>query len=156
MKKILLSMASVRAFPLILCLFSVVLLRGQVAGDYGSRNASGTYGTATDWLVFVSAADWSDATVVGALTLRSGNLTLGSNTSIEAAYASNTWTVTGYTGSFSPFVAGVASSLAVEMTAVSASNKGNINTINFTTASEKDLKGFQARTAPQDVQPLIF
>ena len=29
------------------------------------------------------------------------------------------------------------------MTAVSAINKGNVNTINFTTASEKDLKGFQ-------------
>ena len=63
---------------------------------------------------------------------------------ISAAYASGTWAVTGYAGSFSPFVVGAADAvLAVDFTALSATNKGATNLVTFTTANEKDREGIR-------------
>ena len=66
------------------------------------------------------------------------------DTNIAAAYATATgWTVTGYAGSFSPFIVSAQGAvLAVEFTNISAAAKGNLNVINFTTATEKDVKEF--------------
>ena len=63
---------------------------------------------------------------------------------IATTYASGTWTVTGYTGSFSPFIVAASGAvLTVDFTAISATNKGTTNNITFATADEKDLTVFQ-------------
>lgn len=63
-------------------------------------------------------------------------------------YSGNTWSLSQYNGTYSPFGVGetgafASVALAAEMTALSATNKGVNNIIAFTTASEKDLNGFQ-------------
>lgn len=69
--------------------FAAVSSFGQVAGDYGSRNATGTWGTATDWLVFVSAADWSDATVAATAPGSTRNVFIRSGHSMAVAATGN-------------------------------------------------------------------
>ncbi len=58
-----------------------------------------------------------------------------------------TWTVSGYNGGFSPFAVGnahafAASVLSVDLKSITAVNKGTVNTIEWTTASEKDNTQF--------------
>ena len=63
---------------------------------------------------------------------------------ISAAYSSGTWTVTGYAGSFSPFVVAAPDVvLVVEFMSIIALNKDNINVVSFATATEKDLNSYQ-------------
>jgi Secretion system C-terminal sorting domain len=53
------------------------------------------------------------------------------------------WAVTAYAGSFSPFIVSAPGAvLAAEFTNISAQAKGSLNVINFTTATEKDVKEF--------------
>jgi PKD repeat protein len=83
---------------LFLTLFSTTLLRGQVAGDYGSA-ATGNWGTTgANWLVFVANADWSDATVASNAPALTNNVWIrnGHNVTIEASgKLCNNLTVTG-------------------------------------------------------------
>ena len=64
------------------------------------------------------------------------------------SYSGGTWTILGYPGTFSPFGVGQQGAfgsvvLAVDFTALSATNKGITNLVTFTTANEKDLTAFQ-------------
>jgi fibronectin-binding autotransporter adhesin len=63
---------------------------------------------------------------------------------IAATYAAATgWTVTGYAGTFSPFIVlAPGAVLAVDFTAITAQAKGTTNVVNFATATEKDVKEF--------------
>jgi hypothetical protein len=54
-----------------------------------------------------------------------------------------TWTLAGYTGTYSPFiVSSPGAVLAVDFTTINAQAKGTTNVVNFTTATEKDVKEF--------------
>lgn len=57
---------------LVLLVFQITL-RSQVAGDYGSA-ATGTWSSVGSWLVFNTAADWSDATAAPGLPTASTNV----------------------------------------------------------------------------------
>jgi hypothetical protein len=63
---------------------------------------------------------------------------------ISSAYATATgWTLTGYTGSFSPFIVAAPDAvLAVELKKVTAYGKGRNNMIEWSTASEKNMKEY--------------
>jgi hypothetical protein len=98
MKKNSTTMNVSRAFMAILLVcFMTVSSFGQVAGDYGSRNAVSTWATITDWLVFVSAADWSDATVATAVPSSTKNVYIrsGQNMTVGATGSSKNLTVDG-------------------------------------------------------------
>jgi Ig-like domain CHU_C associated/Secretion system C-terminal sorting domain len=57
--------------------------------------------------------------------------------------ATRTWTLAGYTGTFSPFIVAAPDAvLAVEFTTINAQAKGSVNEVTFTTATEKDVKAF--------------
>lgn len=61
-------------------------------------------------------------------------------------YTANTWSITAYTGSFSPFgigeKGGFATVLPLELITLDAQPKGNLNIINWTTANEVNIKEF--------------
>jgi hypothetical protein len=62
---------------------------------------------------------------------------------IGTSDGAGTWSIVGYTGSFSPFVVAASGAvLAVEFTNINAIAKGAINDIYFSTATEKDVKEF--------------
>jgi Secretion system C-terminal sorting domain len=62
---------------------------------------------------------------------------------IGTSDGAGTWSIVGYTGSFSPFVVAASGAvLAVEFTNINATAKGATNDINFSTATEKDVKEF--------------
>ena len=72
-------------------------------------------------------------------------------------FASNTWSLTQYNGTFSPFGVGetgafASVALAVDFTAISATNKGATNLVTFTTVNEKDLTGFQIERSATGTQ----
>ena len=46
----------------------------QAVGDYGSANATGTWTTATDWVICATAGTWSGATVAGATPGQTNNV----------------------------------------------------------------------------------
>ena len=112
---------------------------------------TGTAGT-TD-LTFVSAATNKD----GSSTRPSGSVGVVGHhngttwdTDISAAYAANTWTVTGYTGSFSPFiVASPGAVLSAELTTFKATPLSKSNVLTWETASETNNKGFEVERQTQ-------
>jgi hypothetical protein len=68
-----------------ICFFSQSF--AQIAGNYGSK-ATGNWGTdGTNWLVFVSEADWSDATDAPGAPSTSTNVYIRSGHSVIAAVA---------------------------------------------------------------------
>ena len=107
---------------------------------------TGTTGT-TD-LTFVSSALNKD----GSSTRPSGSVGVVGHYNgtswddISSAYASNTWTVTGYIGSFSPFiVASPGAVLPTELLNMTAKAVNNTNVISWETASETNNKGFDVQ-----------
>ena len=65
------------------------------------------------------------------------------DTSIPTTYAAGTWTITGYTGAFSPFiVAAPGVVLAVELTSFKGSTAKGQNILDWKTASEKNAAHF--------------
>jgi hypothetical protein len=98
MKKNFTTMNGLRTLcAVLLVCFMTVSSYGQVAGDYGSRNATSTWATISDWLVFVSAADWSDATVATAVPSTTKNVYIrsGHNMTVGATGSSKNLTVDG-------------------------------------------------------------
>jgi hypothetical protein len=103
---------------------------------------------ATD-LTFVSAAtnkDGSSTRPSGAVGVVGHHNGTTWDAPISSAYASNTWTVTGYTGTFSPFiVAAPGSVLSVELTSFKATPLSKTNLLTWETASEINNKGFDVQ-----------
>ena len=65
------------------------------------------------------------------------------DTNIATAYAAGTWTITGYTGTFSPFVvAAPGVVLAAELTSFKGSTAKGQNILDWSTASEKNAAHF--------------
>ena len=65
------------------------------------------------------------------------------DTNIATAYSAGTWTITGYTGAFSPFiVASPGVVLAVELTSFKGSTAKGQNILDWSTASEKNAAHF--------------
>jgi hypothetical protein len=110
---------------------------------------TGTAGT-TDLTFVTSAANKDLSTTrptVGTAAII-GHYTAGAwDASTPAVYSLlDTWTMTGYTGGFSPFVvASLGSSLSAELTNVAAKAVNNINVISWETASEVNNKGFDVQ-----------
>jgi hypothetical protein len=65
---------------------------------------------------------------------------------ISADYATDTWTITGYTGTFSPFiVASPGAVLSAELTNFKATPLSKMNLLTWETASEVNNKGFDVQ-----------
>jgi citrate lyase gamma subunit len=105
---------------------------------------TGTAGT-TD-LTFTSSAlnkDGSSTRPSGSVGVV-GHYNMGAwDVTIPAAYTLNTWTATGYTGNFSPFiVASPGVVLSTELLNITVKAKNNENVVSWETASETNNKGF--------------
>jgi Secretion system C-terminal sorting domain len=107
-------------------------------------NITGTAGT-TD-LAFSSSAlnkDGSSTRPSGSVGVIGHHNGTTWDADIAAVYNSNTWTVTGYTGSFSPFIVALPGAvLSTELLNMTAKAVNNTNLVSWETASETNNKGF--------------
>ena len=107
------------------------------------------------FLTFVTSALNTDGTSTRPVVGGSGSGLVGHyngsgwDANLTADYTPDTWTLAGYTGSFSPFIVGTPGVIPIELLYITAKAVNNKNVVSWETATEINNKGYdvQRKTA---------